>query len=54
MTQYIDKDVVLQKINESYLFHKERGNIHDASICDVLWGLFYSINTLETREQKGE
>ena len=50
MTQYIDKSALVAEIEKTYNFHEKRGNEHDASICDVLYGLLHRINTLEVKE----
>ena len=50
MAQYIDKSALVAEIEKTYNFHEKRGNIHDASICDVLYGLLHRINTLEVKE----
>lgn len=46
----IDKDAVVAEIEKTYKFHEKRGNEHDSSICDVLYGLSHRINTLEVKE----
>ena len=46
----IGKSAVVAEIEKTYNFHEKRGNIHDASICDVLYGLLHRINTLEVKE----
>lgn len=46
----IDKDALVAEIERRINFHKERGNQHDSSICDVLYGLSHYINTLEVKE----
>ena len=50
----IDKDALVAEIEKTYNFHEKRGNIHDASICDVLYGLLHRINTLEVKEVEEE
>ena len=50
MGQYIDKDALVAEIDKTYNFHKKRGGEHDASICDVLYGLLHRIDTLEVKE----
>ena len=48
--KYISKSALVAEIEKTYNFHEKRGNIHDASICDVLYGLLHRINTLEVKE----
>ena len=35
----IDKDALIAEIEKTYKFHEKRGNEHNSSICDVLYGL---------------
>ena len=50
MAQYIDKDALVAEIEKTYKFHEKRGNEHDSSICDVLYGLSHRISTLKVKE----
>jgi len=45
--RYISKDALVAEIEKAYKFHEKRGNKHDSSICDVLYGLSHRIDTLE-------
>lgn len=48
--ELIDKDAVVAEIEKTYNFHEKRGNIHDASICDVLYGLSHRINAIKVED----
>ena len=50
----IDKDALVAELERRINFHKERGNQHDSSICDVLYGLSHHIDTLEVKEVDDE
>jgi hypothetical protein len=46
----INKDALIAEIKKTYKFHEKRGNEHDSSICDVLYGLSHRIDLLEVKE----
>lgn len=50
MADYILKSALVAEIEKTYKFHEKRGNEHDSSICDVLYGLSHRIDTIEVKE----